>query len=61
MNSNFPGLLLAVIGFIAAFGVARALAKWLKQRRARRSEEVASQNQSRQVRRAKERAGNRPR
>jgi len=61
MTSNFPGLLLALIGFVAAFGAARALAKWLKQRRTRQSEEVAAQNQSRQVRRAKERAANRPR
>jgi hypothetical protein len=60
MTSNFPGLLLALIGFAAAFGAARALTNWLRRRRARRSEEVASQNQSRQVRRAKQRARTRP-
>jgi hypothetical protein len=59
MTSNLPALLFALLGFIATFGAARALAKWVKGRRARRSEQIAARNQSRQVRRATARAGNR--
>jgi hypothetical protein len=59
MTISFAGLLFALAGFAAAFAAARALAKWVKRRRARRSEQAALQDQSRQVRRAKARAAKR--
>jgi flagellar biosynthesis/type III secretory pathway M-ring protein FliF/YscJ len=55
MTTSVAGLLLALIGFIAAFAAARALANWVKRRRASKGEQAALRNQSRQVRRARER------
>ena len=56
MILSIPGLLFALVSFIAAFVVARALAQWLKRRRSQKDEEEAAKHQSRQVRRAKNRA-----
>ena len=61
MTPNLAGLLFAVIGFIVMFVAARALAKWVKRRRSLKSQHDAYRNQSRQVRRAKERGQKRPR
>jgi hypothetical protein len=41
---------------MVTFTVARALARWLKKRRARRDEQELARTQSRQVRRARERS-----
>jgi flagellar biosynthesis/type III secretory pathway M-ring protein FliF/YscJ len=56
MNSSIAALLFAVAGFMVTFTVARALARWLKKRRARRDEQELARTQSRQVRRARERS-----
>jgi hypothetical protein len=56
MTVSFAGLLFALFGFVATFAAARALATWVKRRQSRRTEQVAFENQSRQVRRANERA-----
>ena len=55
MTNSIVGLLFALISFIVTFVIARAIAKWLKRRRARKDEEEAAKNESRQVRRARER------
>lgn len=60
MNFSVAGLLLALVSFLATFVVARALATWLKRRQSRHAVQDAGAKQSRQVRRAKQRAGKRP-
>ena len=55
MTTSIAGALFALVSFIATFAVARALRKWFKGRQTRKDEEEALKNQSRQVRRARER------
>lgn len=61
MTPSIAGLLLAAIGFIVTFVAARAVANWVKRRRSHKAQQDAQENQSRQVRRAKERGQKRPR
>jgi hypothetical protein len=56
MTASIAGLLFALTSFFVTFAIARALGKWLKKRRREKDEQEAARNQSRQVRRAKERA-----
>jgi membrane protein implicated in regulation of membrane protease activity len=55
MTLSIAGVLFALLSFIATFTFARVLGKWLKKRQAHKDEEAAARNQSRQVRRARER------
>jgi hypothetical protein len=61
MTPDLPGVLLALAGFAVTFMLARSLSAWLKRRQSRKAQLQVEQNQSRQVRRAKARAGKRPR
>ena len=61
MTYSIAGLLFAVIGFIATFAAARALAKWVKRRQSNKAQQDADMKQSRQVRRAIGRGKKRPR
>ena len=55
MGGNITGMLIAAAAFVLAFGVARAVIRWLRRRQGGRDEARARQQQSRQVRRAQER------
>ena len=55
MTTSIAGALFALASSIVTFSVARALRKWFKRRQLRNDEEEALKNQSRQVRRARER------
>lgn len=55
MDGNLTGMLIAAAAFVLAFGVARAVFKWLQRRQQGRDEARKHQQQSRQVRRARER------
>jgi hypothetical protein len=57
MTIGIASLLFALASFIITFAAARALAKWLKQRGEARRDAAEALDQSRQVRRAKERRG----
>ena len=54
-NSPFS-ILIVLASFVLTFLIARTLSKSYRERRKRREEENAAKNQSRQVRRAKERS-----
>jgi small-conductance mechanosensitive channel len=60
MSTSVAQLLFGLAGFAAAYAVARALSKWLRRRASQRTEQAALKNQSRQVRRANERARKQP-
>ena len=57
---GFTEILFAVMSFVVTFTVARMLSGAIKKRRARRAEDEARKNQSRQVRRARQRKGKTP-
>ncbi len=52
---NLPGILFALLSFVVTFAVARLLGKKFRHRRAEKSQQERFKNQSRQVRRARER------
>jgi small-conductance mechanosensitive channel len=56
MTLSTASLLFAIVSFFVTFTVVRLLARWLKRRRSVRDEKTAAANQSRQVRRARQRA-----
>jgi len=55
MTPGLGSILFALVSFIVTFTVARALAKWFKKRQAEKDALAAEKNQSRQVRRARQR------
>lgn len=55
MTPSITGVFFALISFALTFAVSRALAKWLKKRQSHKDAQQAASNQSRQVRRARER------
>jgi predicted amino acid dehydrogenase len=55
MDANAVGVLVAVVGFAIAFGVAKLVSTRIRKRRQTRDDALAKSQQSRQVRRAQAR------
>jgi hypothetical protein len=59
MTLGIVSTLFAVLSFIITFAAARALSKWVRKRGEEKRAQEAARNQTRQVRRAKERKASR--
>lgn len=57
MDANAVGALIAIGGFVVAFGVAKWVSTRIRQKHRARDEALAASRQSRQVRRAQARRG----
>ncbi len=57
MDANAVGALIAIGGFVVAFGVAKWVSTRIRQKHWARDEALAASRQSRQVRRAQARRG----
>ena len=57
MDANAVGVLIAIGGFVVAFGVAKWVSTRIRQKHRARDEALAASRQSRQVRRAQARRG----
>ncbi len=57
MTPSLPAILIAVVAFVIAFGVAKFISVRRLRRRRERDQLVERKGQSRQVRRARERKG----
>ncbi len=57
MDANAVGALIAIGGFVVAFGVAKWVSTRIRQKHQARDEALAASRQSRQVRRAQARRG----